>query len=435
MPAAPYAHTARPIPDEAGTESGLVFDLDYPSASQPLYSNVNFVSGHCFHQDAPVERVKLSLNGREQSAAILGYPRADVSRRYPKFGDRSLLSGFNGFFDSSLLSTGENRFDFQIRAAGQETNITKAYIVDRVGKLHIADVFVDIVGPCNLRCAMCPQGVLERRATERGGGFMSVELFERVVSYLLAQGYSGQYLNLYNWGDPLLHPSIGQILDICHASGLKAVVSTNLSFSTARIQKLARHPIDLLLVSVSGFSPETYVRNHVGGRFALIRQNLEALRANRGQIRQVVLKYLLFRYNCHEVAAAKAFCDDAGLNSACIPGQSLRPKASSDTAPTRIIAGKSNLIWRPRPLRSIPFNSARRKRSSRSTIAPSSSVAACLGETASAPRCFKPIFANIWSKSLRASFAAAACRADIPITSISGLCGRRSSEPWRIRVR
>jgi MoaA/NifB/PqqE/SkfB family radical SAM enzyme len=313
MPAAPYAHAARPIPDEAGTESGLVFDLDYPSASQPLYSNVNFVSGHCFHQDAPVERVKLSLNGREQSAAILGYPRADVSRRYPKFGDRSLLSGFNGFFDSSLLSTGENRFDFQIRAAGQETNITKAYIVDRVGKLHIADVFVDIVGPCNLRCAMCPQGVLERRATERGGGFMSVELFERVVSYLLAQGYSGQYLNLYNWGDPLLHPSIGQILDICHASGLKAVVSTNLSFSTARIQKLARHPIDLLLVSVSGLSPETYVRNHVGGRFALIRQNLEALRANRGQIRQVVLKYLLFRYNCHEVAAAKAFCDDAGF--------------------------------------------------------------------------------------------------------------------------
>jgi MoaA/NifB/PqqE/SkfB family radical SAM enzyme len=236
-----------------------------------------------------------------------------VSRRYPQFSDRSLLSGFNAYFDSASLISGENRFNFRIRAAGCETNFTKSFRFRQSGELRIADVFVDIVGPCNLRCAMCPQGILERAGADRGRGFMSVELFERVVSHLLAQGYTGESINLYNWGDPLLHPDLGQILDICHASRLKAVVSTNLSFPPARVQALAQHPIDLLLVSVSGFSPETYAKNHVGGRFALVRQNLETLRVNRRQIKSVVVKYLRFRYNAHDVEKAKAFCENAGF--------------------------------------------------------------------------------------------------------------------------
>jgi MoaA/NifB/PqqE/SkfB family radical SAM enzyme len=300
-------------PDEARARNGLVFDLDYPSELEPLYSNINFVSGYCFDEDRAVEGVKLSLNGRYQSNGILSYPRANVSQRYPQFGDRSLLSGFNAYFDSASLTSGENRFDFHIRTTGRETNITKVFSFYQPGELCIADVFVDIVGPCNLRCAMCPQGILERAGADRGRGFMSVELFKRVVSYLLAQGYSGKHINLYNWGDPLLHPEIGQILDICHASQLKAVVSTNLSFPPARVRALAQHPIDLLLVSVSGFSPETYAKNHVGGRFALVRRNLEALQANRRQIKSVVVKYLLFRYNVDDVEKAKAFCENAGF--------------------------------------------------------------------------------------------------------------------------
>jgi MoaA/NifB/PqqE/SkfB family radical SAM enzyme len=308
-----YSPNAIRTEDQASAANRLVFDLAYPSAFKPLYSNVNFVSGYCFDEDRAVEGIKLSLNGRYQSDGILSYPRADVSERYPQFSDRSLLSGFNAYFDSASLISGENKFDFHIRAAGRETNITKLFRFHQPGELRIADIFVDIVGPCNLKCAMCPQGILERAGADRGRGFMSVELFERVVSYLLAQSYSGKHINLYNWGDPLLHPELGQILDICHTSQLKAVVSTNLSFPPARVQALTQHPIDLLLVSVSGFSPETYAKNHAGGRFALVRRNLEALQANRRQIKSVVVKYLLFRYNVDDVEKAKAFCENAGF--------------------------------------------------------------------------------------------------------------------------
>ncbi len=295
------------------TVQGLVFDLDYPSELRPLYSNVNYVSGYCFHVDRAIEAIELHLNGRHQSHDIPKYPRADVSQRYRQFGDRSLLSGFHVFFDSASLTAGKNLFDFRIRAAGREMCITREFRLSQPPELHIADVFVDIVGPCNLRCAMCPQGILEQAATDRGKGFMPVELFERVVSYLIAQGYSDKHINLYNWGDPLLHPNIGQILRVCDANGLRAVVSTNLSFPAPRVRALTSYPVDLLIVSISGFSVKTYAQNHVGGRFALVRQNLQSLAGNRGCIRNVLVKYLLFRYNDHDVEAARIFCANAGF--------------------------------------------------------------------------------------------------------------------------
>jgi pyruvate-formate lyase-activating enzyme len=291
----------------------LVFGLDYPTAGGPLYSNVNFASGHCFHAAAPVEAITLSLNGRYQDAAILGYPRLDVNQAYPGFGDRSLLSGFQCFFDSALLTRGESRFDFDITVNGAPTRVTRVISPSTAGAVKISDVFIDIVGPCNLKCAMCPQGELEGTRGNRGRGFMPIDLFDRVLSRLRAAGYVGESINLYNWGDPLLHPALGRILDICEQNQYRAIVSTNLSFPEARVQALTEHAVELLLVSVSGFSPDTYGRNHVGGDFALIRRNLEGLRRRRGRLGTIVLKYLVFRYNKREIECARAFAEDAGF--------------------------------------------------------------------------------------------------------------------------
>jgi hypothetical protein len=90
-------------------------------------------------------------------------------------------------------------------------------------------------------------------------------------------------------------------------------VSTNLSFPETRVQALTEHPVELLLVSVSGFSQDTYGRNHVGGDFALIRRNLEGLRRSRGRLGTIVLKYLVFQYNKREIECARAYAEDAGF--------------------------------------------------------------------------------------------------------------------------
>jgi MoaA/NifB/PqqE/SkfB family radical SAM enzyme len=160
---------------------------------------------------------------------------------------------------------------------------------------------------------MCPQGNLDNVGGPRNTGMISAETFERVVSHLVKFGYMTEYFDLYTWGEPLLNPEMGEILKICHYNGIKTVVSTNLSLPSDKVAFLTQHDVDLLLVSISGFSDKTYARNHVGGIIGLVRDNLVVLRNHRDRIRNIVLKYLVFKYNREEMALAKAFCIDNGF--------------------------------------------------------------------------------------------------------------------------
>ncbi len=294
-------------------ESAPIFKLEYPSEAAPLYPNVNVASGWCFHPTEKIRGIELRVNGLPHSEAALGQPRIDVASKYMKSGHASLLSGFNCYFDYESLEAGPNVFEFDILTRSSTKRHT--YLVERdtaVGP-KVSDVFVDIVGPCNLRCAMCPQGGPDGPTGQRGRGVMSVELFDRTLRYLREALWQGEYVNLYNWGDPLLHPDLGEILDTCRVYGVKPIVSTNLSFPAERIAALRQHGLELLLVSLSGFSEPTYRRNHIGGDFKRIRRILEILSSDRGLINSVVLKYLVFDYNSHELQAAKEFAERKGF--------------------------------------------------------------------------------------------------------------------------
>lgn len=308
-------------PKPGEPDLGIVFGLDYPNDGSPLYSNVNAASGWCFHPTDSLQSVQLELNERFQSEGIFGYPRLDIAHRYRDHREATLLSGFHCHFDAGALVRGENRFTFRVRTASSCGTFSKAVTLAEVPtRQRISDVFIDIVGPCNLRCAMCPQGNLERRSAERGRGFMSVQLFERTMAFLQERRFLGEYVNLYNWGDPLLHPHLGEILDVCHAKHIKPIVSTNLSFPLQKVREMSRHPVELLIVSVSGFSERTYSRNHVQGDFHRVRQNLQALADDRGRIREILIKYLTFRYNREELQAAREFSRSAGFQFGAYAG-------------------------------------------------------------------------------------------------------------------
>jgi MoaA/NifB/PqqE/SkfB family radical SAM enzyme len=303
------------------TELGIVFGLDYPSDNSPLYSNVNAASGWCFHPTEPLQAVRLELNERFQSEGIIGYPRLDVAQRYPRHRAAAMSSGFHCYFDASALVSGDNQFTFHIRTAASHATLSKTVTLKTESAFQrISDVFIDIVGPCNLRCAMCPQGVLEYRSAERGRGFMPVALFEHTMMFLQEQGFLGEYVNLYNWGDPLLHPRLGEILDVCQVRHIKPIISTNLSFPVRTVREASRHDLALLIVSISGFSASTYSRNHVRGDFHRVRQNLEALADDRGRIREVLVKYLTFRYNRQELEAVREFSLSAGFQFGAYAG-------------------------------------------------------------------------------------------------------------------
>ena len=331
-------------------DRSLVFGLDYPNESQALYSNVSHSSGWCYHLTDTVSAVGLSLNGRFQSSAILGYPRVDIARSAKASRPQVLRSGFHCYFNPKEIVPGNNEFTYVVQLTDTD-EVVEFTVVLVAGQLRqsVSDVFIDIVGPCNIACAMCPQGGLEGHRGERGSGFMSVELFDQTLMFLQQRGALSDSVNLYNWGDPLLHPDLGAILEVCKEKGVSAIISTNLSFPLQRVHALAKHDVGLLIVSVSGFSSQCYSRNHVRGNIERVKENLLALSEDRGRIKDILLKYLVFRYNEEEIEDAKAFSKAAGFQfgayTGAVPSAESFVRYSSDEKYRHAVHGYINPSW------------------------------------------------------------------------------------------
>jgi hypothetical protein len=61
---------------------------------------------------------------------------------------------------------------------------------------------IDPTNVCNLRCPLCPTGLLQ---AGRKGQMIEWETFTRAVDMMAPWAYK---VNLFNWGEPLLHSHI-----------------------------------------------------------------------------------------------------------------------------------------------------------------------------------------------------------------------------------
>lgn len=78
-------------------------------------------------------------------------------------------------------------------------------------------IYLEITNLCNLACPFCPP-------TARPGGFMPRERFLRILERLEGQG---RLLYFHLKGEPLLHPLLGEFLDLAANRGFKVSLTTN----------------------------------------------------------------------------------------------------------------------------------------------------------------------------------------------------------------
>ncbi len=179
---------------------------------------------------------------------------------------------------------------------------------------------IDIVGTCNLRCPTCPVGNSELGARPRG--MMKAAMFREIVAKIRKELPSERpEVNLFNWGEPLLHPQLPAFIRLLRESGMVSNLSTNLNIKHG-LDAVVRAGPDTLKVSLSGFSPDSYGRTHAGGDLALLQRNLRALREaiDRHKVgTHVWVGHHLYRNNLHEVEAVRAMCTELGFAHHPIP--------------------------------------------------------------------------------------------------------------------
>lgn len=168
---------------------------------------------------------------------------------------------------------------------------------------NICSLVVDVSNRCNLKCATCPQGQgLHRQALEMMSMRRFRSLLEQVEGIIDHQQNVPFVVKFYNWSEPLMNPSIVEMVNLAKQHGFDTVVSSNLSLPLPTRFRVAQ--IDTLIVTVSGFSQATYELNHIGGCIDTVLSNLITVlesQEDAGWPKRVKVKYLVTDYNDKEV--------------------------------------------------------------------------------------------------------------------------------------
>lgn len=173
--------------------------------------------------------------------------------------------------------------------------------------------FIDLINVCNLRCPLCPTG---RGILGRPAGRMSREQYRRTIDQIAPFAYQ---VELYNWGEPLLHPEVIDFIRYARQKGISVGLSSNLHRLTDRIARdLIESGLNRLLVSIDGIRQETYERYRRGGNLQLVLDNLQRFLGIRDSLKRrepfVTWRLLVSRFNEDEIEAARETARRLGVD-------------------------------------------------------------------------------------------------------------------------
>lgn len=174
-------------------------------------------------------------------------------------------------------------------------------------------MYIDPINYCNLHCPLCPtgQGVLGRKK-----GKMSFDLFARLVDEI---SHEVCFLNLYNWGEPLLHPQIFDMVEYATSKGISVRISSNLNRLTPEQANLmVESGLEELLVDLDGATQETYEKYRVGGNLASVIENIRSIVSAKKKYNVpfplITARVLVTKYNQSEIHQIRTLAWSLGVD-------------------------------------------------------------------------------------------------------------------------
>lgn len=111
-------------------------------------------------------------------------------------------------------------------------------------------VNLEISNICNLQCSFCPEVIRAKK-------LMDVELFEEIIEQVAPLT---EQVCFHLMGEPLLHPKLGEMLDICARHDAKVFFVSNGVLLTDKRAELLLHPA----LRQVNFSLHSFLDNHPG---------------------------------------------------------------------------------------------------------------------------------------------------------------------------
>ena len=130
---------------------------------------------------------------------------------------------------------------------------------------------------------------------------MTIELFHRILGQVQATAHTMQF---YFQGEPLLNKQLPEMIAAAHRLGLYTIVSTNAqALNPTMAQALIKSGLNRIIVSIDGFSEESYAAYRVGGNLHKALEGLQHLANAKAEFHshiRIELQVLRLKSNEHE---------------------------------------------------------------------------------------------------------------------------------------
>lgn len=169
--------------------------------------------------------------------------------------------------------------------------------------------FLEINSACNLRCPTCTKGNMD--GYDHKTGLMDPDLMERILDKIQSENPTAIVFP-YGNSEPFLHPRLPECIASIKRRGLNCEFASNLNHVNRLDDTLAAGP-DMIIISLSGFTQEVYVRGHAGGQIEKVKANMRLLSEAQKRATKkthIAVNYHVYKDNEHEIPLMKAYAEE-----------------------------------------------------------------------------------------------------------------------------
>jgi MoaA/NifB/PqqE/SkfB family radical SAM enzyme len=173
-------------------------------------------------------------------------------------------------------------------------------------------VFLEVNSACNLKCPTCTKG--NKEGYEHQTGLMDPALMEQCIDKIRNENNKA-IVFLYGNSEPFLNPRLPECIAAVKARGLRCEMSTNLNY-VQRLDETLAAGLDYMIVSLSGFTQEVYVKGHAGGNIDKVKANMRLLGEANAKLSKPVtisVNYHVYKDNGEELEPMRAFAAECGI--------------------------------------------------------------------------------------------------------------------------
>jgi len=173
-------------------------------------------------------------------------------------------------------------------------------------------VQIEISNHCILKCPLCPKGQGE---IKRNNLDIEINIFKSILNEL------NQYdprIQLWNYGEPLLHKKIIPLLKIIDNRFNYCSMSTNGQFMTNKLAKtIVQCGITEIIFSIDGIDQKTYEKYRIGGQLNLALENMKKVIKAKQLLNsdiEITIQFLVFKHNFNDIPKLGDFFYPMGVD-------------------------------------------------------------------------------------------------------------------------